>query len=485
MSRARSVSRVGVETTLTISSNGNVGFGSTIPTTRVDVAGNLNVTGVTTSTSFVGNVTGNLTGTASTATAARTAFGLSGTPDITVGIVTATVISAGSTVGTAGSVLTSTGTGLQWTSVAVGPQVTTQLASLSNLIGYNNAGLRSDAANGRLEVFGTGNFRVFTSPGTFVVNPGISSIRVRVVGAGGNGGSGTLGSQSPPSFPGGVGGGGGGGGGYAHKVITSFTAPRTYTITVGSAPGGTSSFGAVVSATGGSNGGTVNTQGIGGTGTGGDVNFSGSSGILFSSIPSSHPFYYVSPPAPYGWGSLGGAAGTQLGNSISFEVPGLPALNVPSLVVFDSPYPSIPATFYHSASQLYDTTINRFPFDIFNGVSGSCWQFSSGGGANPGTTYPYLSKIPAIKNGINGGGGSPGWGVNYLYGQYTTATAGNGGIGAGGGGGSVIATGGGSGNVTGSGGNGGIGGGGGGGAGAPISSGTGGTGGSGIVIVEW
>ena len=50
----------------------------------------VNVTGVVTATTFSGNVTGNLTGTASTATAASTAYGLTGSPNITVGVVTAT-----------------------------------------------------------------------------------------------------------------------------------------------------------------------------------------------------------------------------------------------------------------------------------------------------------------------------------------------------------------------------------------------------------
>ena len=54
----------------------------------------LNVTGIVTATSFsgdlTGNVTGNLTGTASTATAATTAYELSGTPNLNVGVVTAT-----------------------------------------------------------------------------------------------------------------------------------------------------------------------------------------------------------------------------------------------------------------------------------------------------------------------------------------------------------------------------------------------------------
>ena len=52
------------------------------------------VTGVTTSTTFSGNltgdVTGDVTGNADTATTATNAQGLTGTPNISVGIVTAT-----------------------------------------------------------------------------------------------------------------------------------------------------------------------------------------------------------------------------------------------------------------------------------------------------------------------------------------------------------------------------------------------------------
>ena len=48
------------------------------------------VTGVATATSFSGNLTGNVTGTASNATLAVNAQGLTGTPNLNVGIVTAT-----------------------------------------------------------------------------------------------------------------------------------------------------------------------------------------------------------------------------------------------------------------------------------------------------------------------------------------------------------------------------------------------------------
>ena len=64
-------------------------YGASIPVGyAVTGAGGVNVTGVITATSFVGS----LTGTASTATAAATAYGLSGTPNITVTSIGATNI---------------------------------------------------------------------------------------------------------------------------------------------------------------------------------------------------------------------------------------------------------------------------------------------------------------------------------------------------------------------------------------------------------
>jgi len=66
-------------------------YGASIPVGyAITGAGGVNVTGVITATSF----TGALTGTASTATAAATAYGLSGTPNITVGTIAATSLNA-------------------------------------------------------------------------------------------------------------------------------------------------------------------------------------------------------------------------------------------------------------------------------------------------------------------------------------------------------------------------------------------------------
>jgi len=434
-----------------------------------NVVGNVTISGVTTSTGgFVGNLTGTATtatnavaatsattaGYATTAGIATVAQGLTGTPDITVNQLTASRISAGSTTGTSGQLLYSTGTGIGWTTASAG------ITQLDNIIGQNSTGIRSDSANGRLAVFGQGNFQVFTSPGTFVVNPGISSIRVRVVGAGGNGGNGGL-TNGPAGYKAG-GGGGGGGGGYAHKVITSFTAPRSYVVTVGSAPGGTSSFGAEVSATGGSNGTSgVTTPGAspvapasggsGGTGSSGDVNFTGATGL--SGNQSSFA----------GYGGDGGAAATQLGNGSGASVPGLPSFAT-------SPFAfGIPAVGGHivSGRRIDSRFINRFPFDIFNG---------SNGGDDVQNAY-YIGD-PTAADGYNGGKGRTG----ITLPLYPNGS-GSGGIGAGGGGGAGGVP-----SFGGNGGIGGIGGGGGGGGGSQTpaaSGGSGAAGGAGVVIVEW
>ena len=62
---------------------------------QITARSNVNVSGIVTASSFVGNITGNVTGNADTATSATTATtatnaqGLTGTPNITIGIITA------------------------------------------------------------------------------------------------------------------------------------------------------------------------------------------------------------------------------------------------------------------------------------------------------------------------------------------------------------------------------------------------------------
>jgi len=145
--------------------------------------------------------------------------------------------------------------------------------------------------------------QLFTSTGTFTVPAGITAIKVTVVGGGGGGATVTSGGYV---------GGGGGGGGAAITFITGLTPGATITATVGAAgaassAGGTSSFGAYASATGGS-GGTqhaptttnVNSGGAGGTGTG-TFAFTGSRGATGGQTSISCSTYYC--------GGAGGGAG--------------------------------------------------------------------------------------------------------------------------------------------------------------------------------
>ena len=113
----------------------------------------------------------------------------------------------------------------------------------------------------------------FTSSGTWTKPTGLKAVKVTVIGAGGNGGN---------ANPSGQKGRHGGGGGGAIKYISAPSIPGPVTVTVGTAPSKTSSYGPFVSATGGSNGapnsGPFGTT-AGGSGSGGDINVSGGPGI--------------------------------------------------------------------------------------------------------------------------------------------------------------------------------------------------------------
>ena len=120
--------------------------------------------------------------------------------------------------------------------------------------------LTATAFNPITGVFGSGNVQIFGGQGTttgsytWTVPPGVAKVRVRVFGGGG--------------------GNGGGGGGFAMKTVFDLSGVSTVAVTVGAGPstttGGTSSFGAYVSATGG-----APTGGVGGAGSGGDINNTG------------------------------------------------------------------------------------------------------------------------------------------------------------------------------------------------------------------
>ena len=115
---------------------------------------------------------------------------------------------------------------------------------------------------------GFSNMTVYASPGTFTTPASTTRIKVTVVGGGGAGGLGGGSSNN---------GSGGGGGGGAAIYVGPVTASTPYAVTVGSAPGGTSSFASLASATGGSNGSGF-IGGAGGAGSAGTLQFNGGGG---------------------------------------------------------------------------------------------------------------------------------------------------------------------------------------------------------------
>ncbi len=133
--------------------------------------------------------------------------------------------------------------------------------------------------------FGSG-VQTFVASGQFTVPAGVTQVEVEIWGAG----SGSYASVPLTAS------GGGSGGGYAKKLVTGLTPGQTIPLTVGAGglagttggvaagPGGTSTFGLFVSATGGSLNPQATTSSPGngatppGVGVGGDVNLTGSAG---------------------------------------------------------------------------------------------------------------------------------------------------------------------------------------------------------------
>lgn len=214
---------------MTITAAGKVGIGTVTPQTQLEVAGTLRLEGAT--SGFVGIA-----------------------PAAAAGSITYTLPSAD---GSSGQFLSTNGSAtLSWAT-----------------------------ASGSSSSIPT--MQIFTASGTFTIPAGITKVKVTVVGGGGGSGGASQGSAMT---------GGGGGGGTSIQTLTGLTPGNTVTVTVGAGGsagansgtdggnGGTSSFGANASATGGlkSTGSTTNytgtVGGAGGIGSSGDINFAGGAG---------------------------------------------------------------------------------------------------------------------------------------------------------------------------------------------------------------
>ena len=171
-------------------------------------------------------------------------------------------------------------------------------------------------------VYGGGRLDWYYQSINWTAPSGVSSVKVRVWGAGG-GGAYSIDNQSAAT--------GGGGGGYAEKILL-VTPGSSYAVTVGiggqggwydgqnsgtqftAQSGSSSSFAALVSASGG--GGGINTTqtsnygaGAGGSGSSGDINFTGGNGGAFTNNQKASGWMATgggSAAGPWGPGFRGG-----------------------------------------------------------------------------------------------------------------------------------------------------------------------------------
>ena len=140
--------------------------------------------------------------------------------------------------------------------VTLSPGANVAITASGNTLSISASGAGSGCS-------GVPAMQVFSSSGTFTVPVGVSRIMVDVWGGGGGGGSGYANYS----------GGGGGGSGYGRGVFV-VTPGATFTVSIGTAGnpsqnGGSSSFGALISASGGSAGGNASAAagaGVGGVG---------------------------------------------------------------------------------------------------------------------------------------------------------------------------------------------------------------------------
>jgi len=146
--------------------------------------------------------------------------------------------------------------------------------------------ITSTVSNPFTGTFGNGVVVPFLASTTFYVPAGVDSVRVRLWSGGASSG---------------------GGGGFSYKTITGLISGAAIAVTVGAAAG-SSSFGSYCSATGGI------ASGIGGVGTGGDINSNGGSGSASGGGGVGGLFGNGGTGGSGGSGNAGGGGGNTAGN---------------------------------------------------------------------------------------------------------------------------------------------------------------------------
>lgn len=277
-------------------------------------------------------------------------------------------------------------------------QVVNSGSSGSSVLGVANATKVVPA--GYMGEFGNGLWRVFTANGNFTVPNGVDKIRVRVVG----GGAGVNGAGY----------GGGGGCGYAHGEF-SVTPGGNYSVTVGAGgasnqAGGTSSFGALISATGGALASSSSpwTGGAGGIGIGGDFQASGGQGGnggnsstspgggggAGSQLGSGGRGGTLAGQRGGGGGIVGDAAGGYGGSPFGNGTTAGPAPDIRGIAVTSGP-----------GSDNAINAVIRFPFDGFTGGAGMGAQEGGIGAGASGFTGEARGGLGGGSSGGGGGGG--------------------------------------------------------------------------------
>lgn len=180
-------------------------------------------------------------------------------------------------------------------------------------------------ASGTITISGikTVTKQVFTGSGTYTPTAGMVFCEVEVQ-AGGGGGGGSSSSQDA--------GGGGGGGGYGKSILTAATVGASQTVTIGAGgsaggsggstggTGGTSSFGAIISCTGGLGGegsaSNVAQGGGGGSSSSADLNCTGGCGSLGTQPSGSSSLSGSGGSSHFGGGGVGTSTGANAAGNV-------------------------------------------------------------------------------------------------------------------------------------------------------------------------